>query len=512
MQRYGIGLVLLLGLVLRLPGWFTADEKARFQLFEPDEIQHVDIALSRFQELKGDSLPHFFTPIFNVRGFGITAAHLAYAHHRLGGPLPDIAYMVMLNRQLATFFSLLLLLLLYHFSRRLGLPKPYALLAALLLACCDLNCTYSHYGIPEMGYVFGLYLSLFGMLLLQQQQKGGLWWMALGAALAFAFKFDFLPALVGASFLLFLATFPLEKAATLTHLLVFLLLLALFFGLLTGFAWPLADIIHAWQTLRAENENVVALDQHWRDNPLVYTAAIVAGIGWPVCWMALRGIGRISWPSYKLQPAIWAIALLFSLEIFVRWRIDTPFVRRAVEFMPAVCLLAAYGMSRSPWGVKRKLAIVLYTLLLALVGQSNHWWDTRSAAKEYVLNQLPATAKIVATPYVAVKGLPSYPRFDPARDDWDFAILHETYYQRYTLSLTTPFGYPVCCEGVYHCHSEAECEALQALVAGKNQTAELLASFPTRSILPERWLYKKIFGTYETFLGDVLIFRRTNED
>ncbi len=514
--RYGLFLALLLGLALRLPGWFTDDTKARFQLFEPDEIQHVDIALDRFQQLSGDSLAHSFTEIFNVRGYGITAGHLAYGQYILSGKPPDIGRVVLLNRQLASGFGLLTILLVFFLARGFGLSPYYAAIAALLLAFCDLHSTYSHYGLPAMGYVFGLYLSMFGAQKIQARAPWAACWMALGAAIAFAFKFDFFPALLGGGLLgigLWKGYGNAEgvKGYFLYQGLLFLLAFGLFFGILTGFSWPLDNIVASWKILRAANENVIAQDQHWRDNPLVYTAAIVAGIGLPATWMALRGAWQIRWPKPLSRPAVWYVAALLVLEILLRWRIDTPFVRRANEFMPALCLLAAYGFYRlqsAPWKIA---AVLAYTFAFALVGQSNHWWDTRVDARNYVLSELPDTAKIEATPYMAVNGLPNYPRFQSS-STWEYALLHESYYQRYTRSLTTPFGFPDCCEGVYHCHSVEECTAIQALLKGNNQAVEQIAHFQTTSVFPERILYKKLFGTYETFLGDVLVFARKKQE
>lgn len=512
-QKYGLLLALLLGLALRLPGWFTDDVKARYRLFEPDEIQHVDIAMHRLQQLDSNTLSYPAADIYNVRGFGITAAHLAYLRYIFTGQKPDTANIILLNRQLATFFGLLTILLVFLIARALGLPPYYAAIAALLLAFCDLHCSYSHYGIPAIGYVFGLYLSIFGAIKMQNRQAYSWFWMALGAAIAFAFKFDFFPALLLTGFIVVgvwkgYGKTEKRQRYPMRQFIFFLLSFGLFFGMLTGFSWPLDNIISSWKILREANENVIAQDDHWRDNPFIYTAAIIAGIGLPAIWMALRGAWQIRWPKLLERPAVWFILVLLLLEALLRWRIDTPFVRRANEFMPALCLLAAYGFYRLKPASWKVAAVLAYTFFFALVGQSNHWWDTRSTARDYVLANIPINSvKILATPYAGASGLPILPPFREG-GNWDYALLHETYYQRYTLSLTTPFGYPPCCEGVYHCYSVEECEATQALFRGENKSVELIARFNGRTVFPERILYKKLFGTYETFLGDVLIFKR----
>ena len=49
------------------------------------------------------------------------------------------------------------------------------------------------------------------------------------------------------------------------------------------------------------------------------------------------------------------------------------------------------------------VAVVAYTLVFAIVGQSNHWFDTRYAMREFVNNELPADAKVAVSGYVPAR-------------------------------------------------------------------------------------------------------------
>ena len=84
-------------------------------------------------------------------------------------------------------------------------------------------------------------------------------------------------------------------------------------------------------------------------------------------------------------------------------------------------------------------------------------------------------------------------------------IMHESHYSRYWKFFTTPFRVPSCCEEVYNCWSEEDCKRIQAIFRGESDY-QLLAEFSTRTVFPERVLFKEWFGTYETFLGDVRIY------
>ncbi|MEL6276704.1 MAG: hypothetical protein AAFU03_16520, partial [Bacteroidota bacterium] len=389
-----------------------------------------------------------------------------------------------------------------------------ATFASFLLATCDLNCTYAHYGIPASGYILAVFLAILGGIQLERGKWWGLINLAVGAAMSFAFKFDFIPFIIGGIFLLFLVLRKGTPTGARLHVKqpwwvipVGIGLVAFAFGLLTGFSWPIDGIKASWRILRDVNENHIGQDNHWVDNPVVYFAATLAGIGFPVFFLALIGLRKLKRSHFSLHPGLWLFLGIIFCELLVRWSIDTPFVRRVMVFMPAICLGAAYAWEKLILPKEVTLGIMFYTLFFTLVGQSNHWFDSRAAAREWINSQFTAGEKVVTGPYVYIKGLKEFPSFKPD-GDWEYAVIHETYYQRYGLSLTTPFGYPTCCEEVYHCQSQRECEKMQAMIKGTDPETELIAHFSTRNWFPERWLYHQFFGTYETFVGDVLVFRR----
>lgn len=508
-SRYGwLVVALTAGLLLRAIGWDTEDEKRRFVLFEPDEIQHVDIALNRYQEISGDSLEHHIIPIFNVRGYGILAGHIAYAWSQIEGKPPSVSSLILLNRQLSTVFAVLLIYVVFLIGRGFGLSWESAGFAALLLAFCDLNCSYSHYGLPAIGYVLGVYLTILGLQRWERKNSNGFWWMTLGAAIAFGFKFDFLPLFIVGVYLIYKVW--QEKSNRQQHWMAILFGLPLFLillGMLTGFSWSFSAMLDSWLILQKENQNVIEQDQHWVENPIVYGAAVVAGIGLLATSLAIIGVKKCWDKRHELPLDLLALLLLVGLEFLVRWSIDTPFVRRANIFMPAVALAAAYGAQQLQLKFWPRAIVVAYTLLLALMGQGNHWFDTRATARDWIKQELPADAKIVATPYTTAAGTRPIGDYKADRD-WDYLMLHSSYYSRYWKSMTTPFGVPECCEEVYHCRGEKMCSSLQSILDGSDQGVEQIAQFKTRRFLPERWLYNELFGEYESFLGDVLIYKK----
>jgi len=340
--------------------------------------------------------------------------------------------------------------------------------------------------------------------------------LALGTAGALAFKFDILPFAWGGLFLLYLAV---SRRIPWWYVVLGVALVAGFVGVFI-YGWSWSSIQSTFRTLSTLNREGVPVDNHYRDNLIVYPAGVIAGIGLPAVGFALYGLRKLfqgggagaikgakkqGWASSRR----WLLLYLFgwlATEFLVRWSVDTAFIRRVNIFMPALCLLAAYGLKRykcRPWLLT---AIIAYTLAFAVVGQSNHWFDSRYAMREFVNNELPADAKVAVSGYVQHKKMRRTRFFMDI--NWDYAIIHETYFSRYYKSMTTPFGLPACCEEVYNCNRVEECQRVQALLTGQADDARLLRAFKPRNIFPERVIYAHFFGNFETFLGQTLVFEK----
>ena len=156
---------LAVGASLRVPGWETEEEMARWRLFEVDEEQHVGITMRRYNELVGEgkTIRHrFHEPPYNVRGYGYLTAVIAYLYYGDRAEAPEFLDIVLLGRRVSTFAALLLVIIVFFLGRASGLSPPFAGVAALLMACCDVNATYSHYMLPASGYVMFAWLALLG--------------------------------------------------------------------------------------------------------------------------------------------------------------------------------------------------------------------------------------------------------------------------------------------------------------------------------------------------------------
>lgn len=520
-SRFLLAGVLLLALALRLPGWFTQDEKTRFRLFEPDEYQHVQIAVYQVQCLDDSLLMDWdvVRKMFNARGYGIQLGTLGWLCHRLAGMELSTGNFILLGRMLSTTYALLLLIVVYELGRRLFQDRTTALMAALLLAVCDLNATYSHYALPAVGYVFWSYAFLFSAIqMMSKLERFGrgdsvsIWrsllLLAFTASAVFAFKFDFIPFFISG---ILLIGWSVYKKIAVKNLLIwipnFVILFVLGFACFTSFNFSLERIQYSFLDLHRQNYDVIPQDDHWIFNPIVYGIAFIAGTSMVQFVFAVRG-GSILWKKKPVHWSLLALIVLFlALEFGVRWSSDVPFVRRANVFMPILALLAAYGWSALKPTYRTAMGILLvgYTLGLSLVSQSNAWWDTRYAARSY-LQQEHADERIKYGSYSHAVGMPPGVTL---KEEEDILVIHEAAYGRNWRSFTTPFRIPKCCEEVYHCGEES-CRFIQSIMRGENEEYSVIRHFSTREWFPERALFKRYLGNFETFLGDVLILEKQN--
>lgn len=514
-------LILILALALRWPGWFTQDEKTRFRIFEPDEFQHVEVAVHQLQSMDEALLPEWKADreIFNARGYGIQLGVVAWLGHRFFGLSLAPDTLVIIGRVLSTVYALLTVCLVFLLSVQLFANIRAALLAALLMSVFDLHVTYSHYAVPEAMYVFWSYGFLYSWYIFLircgakiRSAKSAIYLAlaALAAAAAFAGKYDFIPVAVAVASTVFLMVRgELKSGYALLIALLFSGAFLLGFLLINCFNVTPQQLYHSFWELYRQNKDVIPVDQHYLYNPFLYGIAVMAGTSLIVFILAGWGFIRLIRAPATRSAAFWLIVFFLLLELGVLWNLDTPFVRRALIFLPAIALGAAYSWTQLPdrkWKITTGILAVIYTLALTLISQSNAWWDTRYRARTYLQEQ-HGDKRIKYGGYAFAAGMPAGV---PLRTDEEILVLHEAEYSRYWRSFTTPFRIPRCCEEVYHCQEE-HCRKIQQLLADTHSDYRLLRRFATRQWLPERVLFKHYLGNYETFLGDLLIFEKIRQ-
>lgn len=516
-------MALLIGAAMRLPGVFWGEiDRSEGVILEPDEFQHIALAadyVHHWGGATGQVLPYRF---WNTRAYGFQIGGLIYVAEKLGFQVDYLTKHALLGRFLSVFYGLLLILCTYHLGKLIFNDPWIGAWAAAFLAIFDLAITYSHYAIPASAYQFWVHLSLLLLIRYYDHLSGRKmlrypigWEVLLGASLAmnFGLKFDFLPfLLLGATLLFSWRKGHLTFSSAWWRMGRIGLVALLCFPLIHGFSYSWNDFAYSFQVAQEFNQNAIQQDLHWLHNPILYLCGVIGGssiwivvLGFGGCWLLIRQ----GWALRQKHPG-WLLFLFFvAMEFGVRWMLDTPFIRRANVFLPFLAITAVW-MALSLWRQYPRLMswaigfIWLYTFGLAWFGQQGFWQDTRYQALE-VFRELPADAAIYYSTYAKIPHMPPASANSP--EEADVLVVHETYYGRYWKYFTTPFKVPVCCEEVYNCANEQLCTFYQDLLLDKT-SFELLYTYPTDHPFPERVLFKRFFGTYETFLGDLKIYKR----
>lgn len=510
-----LAVILLVAFLLRLPGLFWGEiQKPGLIVLEPDEYQHLDLTLSYLHKLDPKSFPPQERKRYNSRGLCTQMGLFAYLPSKIFGL--ETKTLLLVGRGLSIFYGVALVWLVFHFSLKIFPEKSVAYFSAGAMALLDLAVTYSHCAVPEMPYLFWVYFSLFalakaawgsGRPLANLRQLNWKWALLalLGMGMTLAMKFDFLPCLVLA-ILVLAAAFRQKVTWPMVLLLGVLSILGVvfFFRLGIGFQTGWVSIFASLEWLAEENNDLIGEDQHYLYNPLLYLVGTVVGVGLPVSLLAVFSLRKIPRGNLLLQVT----GLLLLLEFLLLWKLDAPFVRRSLIFLPAIAILAGLGawllLKNGNLGKGFVILAAAYTILLTGISQLNFVNDSRYAAREFLLGEVANGKTVFQDSYARVHSSP------PNTAHWqaDLIVLHEAWFSRFGKSFTTPFKWPECCEEVYHCPGEELCLFYQNLLKGEAEDFELVKRFSPVEWAPERLIYKQVFGTYETFQGDVLIFER----
>jgi 4-amino-4-deoxy-L-arabinose transferase-like glycosyltransferase len=523
-------LIILIALILRVIGIPWGLVHGDYYL-EPDEQQHVGIAKNLINKFDSHYVRN--TEVireYNSPGFGSQLAIIGYPILKISGSSEKNLFLI--GRLLTLVYSLLLIILVYFIALNIFSDEKTALLAALLLSVFDLGVTYSHYGVPEIPHAFWSFFSLFLISLIYQElntknrkdifSKKIKWMMAVlpfTIAITFSLKYDMLPAIIFGIALIFLI---FKKKITVKEFLIIVILCTasavFYFYLSTCFSFTTEYFEHSRKFQYEENYNAVIRDSHLLLNPILYFFAVLCGTNVIVMIFFLYAVMTFIARKDNQNRKVYILFLSGYVVLFFLflWGSDAPFVRRAVIFLPYVALMAAYGImdifrkyqARSLVIKVTVVTFIVYSLALTIVSQSNFLFDTRYKAAEY-LNAGFYDKSIAYSRYAPVNPMPKgrLPG-DNKSGNFDILVLHEAQYGRYWKSFTTPFKTPECCDEVYHCNKN-ECVFTQNLLSG-NTSYLLKKSFTVTEVFPERIVFRKLFGTYESFLGDTLIFMKSD--
>jgi len=491
-RRHGVvlGLIGLVALALRVPGWFwgyelVGDHIPYVQL-HPDEPRFVEMvrALDGEEPLRGSYVLGLGNWLRLVSGFA----------KAWGYEMSDVA-LVLAARVTNTAAGMGLVLIVYALTLRLtGGRRWTGMFAAALVALNTMLVTHSAYGTADMTYVLLVYS--FALLVLVAMTDANV--MAATAAsavagIAMAVKFGFA---IVPSVLLLAGSFARVRRLNGFFGLVALCLVA--FLTAQGFAFRADFFGDLYASVTQDNLSAVARNKWW--NPVVYGVQLVRGLGLPVA--LLGGVGLVARVRSRRRWE-WSI-LVAGLPVLLHGGgilfLSTTFPRHLLLLVPALIIAAAVVVSRL---VQYRDGIAVLCLLwsgvLAITDNWALWRDGRGQVFAWMAAHVSQETEVWADPYFKIPVGRFYPSVAPQRAK--VLLLHEGWIYRFRRSELNPFAVPERERELYHARPAhlAWYRELKREIADGHwiQAAESRSPTP----LPEQRLYDWLWGSFNKFAG-----------
>ena len=500
--------ILLIAISVRLPGIFwgvqTGDEPP-FINYHPDEPHIVSMAE---EFINGVTNRAEYYP----KGFPFQIGLVS----SLISPLTEVdnEAVIIAGRMLSLFYGVMTVLIIYLLSRELFPDPRTALISALFLGLSGIHVTQSHFSTVDAGNTFWFYTTAFCCLLYFRRGKGIYLLLAvISSACALAFKlswFSILPVLY--------VLIRLKKGVR--HYLLFLFGISIIFIMANGGRYTLDNFSLTLNNVLHDNISIIKKHNKYL-NPFVYLLELISGLGFPVFLLSVygavrfftRGTGLKDFLKGEIFALITAPVLLYFISISF---LDIPFSRQILPVVPAVVLVAAYGfteITESKLFRRRNVnyvfffSILFYQLIYVGAGEYYFVSDTREKAGVWIKNNIPTSQEVTSTPYVIIPYLnKQYKTVETFESP--YIILHEAYYYRFVRSCLNPCkGYPEW-EEIYHAPYE-HFQNIQRLFKG-DLHYRLVKKFEVKAVTPEMAFYKRFWGTYPQFIGDLLIYKKVD--
>lgn len=250
----------------------------------------------------------------------------------------------------------------------------------------------------------------------------------------------------------------------------------------------------------------------WLRNLVNIPAVLLVGLGIPACLFIPVGLRRLLGERSGLN--IWACLLpLLAFLLFMTFLAPVTYYRHYLALLPVAAIFAAMGLHGTRWG-RRPWFLVLFFMwpaLLAVDLVTDYHQDPRIALRQwYTQNpQARVLASFYVSPPVSTVNtlfLPSASGEDRAiLQSADYLILSENWYD-------TAFANELNGPRVDRLErlvktTPAAARFYRLALAGEHPELELVQEISLSNTMPELVLHKKLYGSFQLFVGDLRILR-----
>ncbi len=432
---------------------------------------------------------------------------------------PYLFHFILIGRCLSLLYGIATVLVLYCLATEIFAKKTISLLTGLFLALAGLHVTESHYATVDAGNTFWIYATILFCLWAIRKKDIFLGLAVITGGYAIAFKFS------AAVLIPIIYVLILQRKDIRYWILVGLAMFSVF-TLANGGWYPLSTFRLLFAG-RASDQPT--LTQHYNSliNPLAYFVQLLPAVGLPIFisfFLAFRSFHFKKFHEDQNLRDVFFVVILpillhFLIICFVAFPFARyPFARHLLATIPLFVLVAAYGMVRWVEGIKwggekkllRKVVALFIVYQLIFVGQIEYYFvfDTITSSAKWIRSNISPRQNIAALcwslPELKLRN--RVRPISPESSEMPFLLIDETALAQYQRSEINFFKKFPSWEEIYH-GDQYHFWFIQALFKGQLPYA-LVKKFEVKAITPEMFLYKKIWGTFPFFIGDVLIYRK----
>ncbi|KGE03070.1 hypothetical protein [Pseudohaliea rubra] len=249
-------------------------------------------------------------------------------------------------------------------------------------------------------------------------------------------------------------------------------------------------------------------------NPLDGLLVLLLGLGLPACLCLPAGLASLR--GATAQARAWRVFLvpIVAFALYLAFLAPVTYYRHFLPLLPVAALLAACGLWRAgrrwrPWLLGGCLG---WSALLGLDIVADYHRDPRIALRSWYAEARPERVFIsfyVNPPPGAARHALFRPALaagaQPGLATAEYLVLSENWYDTaFANELNGPLaGRP---ERLVKTTPERARFYRRAL-AGEDPRLERLRVFPVHNIMPELVLHKAFYGTFQLFVGDLVVFR-----